>query len=185
MNKTVQDKLVLAFFALIVAGPILYYMVKSTNDPTDPSFRIDSNGVPSIQMVDHDNDPEMLLAMAQARKSVDQFIDSLVNQTAGQEEFSVKVCILEFGEANGEYVWLLPPVQYEDGLFSGPIGNIPSRQSGYEYGDKFVIAKDEIADWKYVEDGILQGGFTFRLMRSRLSEDEQRQLDNFTGFQVE
>ena len=185
---SVSDRLVLTFFVMLVAGPLLFhYLGPAKNDPTfimgeSLNFRMDGSVLPMRA----NNDEDMMAAMAQAQATVGQFIAALDSPKAGQTEFRIKVPVLHpkstDSAVDGEYVWLVDLVFSED-EFKGVIANetkIPSAS----LGDRYTIAKDEISDWLYVDDGVLVGGFTYRLLRSRLSPQDQRVLDRAAGIQV-
>src|SRR5262249_17216567 len=48
-------------------------------------------------------------------------------------------------------------------------------------GGSFVIASESIEDWTINRDGIAFGGFSLRVIRSRLSKEDQMKFDKHTG----
>ncbi len=67
-----------------------------------------------------------------------------------------------------------------DDLFFCFVGEAP-KQLGLEKGDSFVIGEEVVEDWMIDHQGVAYGGFSLRVLRSRLSEIEQRRFDEHTG----
>jgi uncharacterized protein YegJ (DUF2314 family) len=121
-----------------------------------------------------DDDEEMNDAMAKARETVDEFIVALGDPQPSQTDFSIKV---GFRDAHGNEYICLNNVTYHDGVFHGTIGNEPETVRSVRYGEPVTVAKDQIGDWMYIDDGKLIGGYTMRVMRSRLAPDKRAEFD--------
>ena len=50
-----------------------------------------------------------------------------------------------------------------------------------ELGTTFIIESERIEDWMVKHDGIAYGGFSLRIIRGRLREEERRKFDAHTG----
>jgi uncharacterized protein YegJ (DUF2314 family) len=151
------------------------------NDSRKPGVTIQREGEPPVTYVD-DDDPQMLGAIKKARSTVDQFIQALNHPKPSQSEFTVKLLIKD--GKHGEHMWIAP-VHYKGGKFTGEIGNDPDKVKTVKYGDTVTVAKDQISDWMYVENGKLVGGFTFRVLRDSLSKEKRRELDRSLPFRIE
>lgn len=116
-----------------------------------------------------DDDLEMGGAIAEARRTVDRFIAALKNPRPNQKAFSVKVAVQDREET--EHLWLVP-VRYENGSFVGRVDNEPQYVKTVRFGDEITVAKDQISDWIYAEDGKMMGGYTARVLSS--SSDAQK-----------
>lgn len=134
-----------------------------------------------VTMVEAD-DAEMNAAIDQARGTVSEFIAALAAPKAGQSEFTVKVGVVDGAEV--EHMWLANPT-YVNGQFSGAISNDPEMVSNVKYGDLYTVAEQEISDWMFVENGVLKGGYTLRVLRNQLSPTERAQFDKSVGFRIE
>ncbi|WP_166822195.1 YegJ family protein [Thalassoroseus pseudoceratinae] len=141
---------------------------------------IERDGQPDVVYVEK-GDPEMEQARDEARSTVDQFVSALESPKPSQSNFSVKVPVEEDGLV--EHMWLTP-VQFENGRFAGILNNEPVQITKVSVGDRVEAAADEISDWMYVDDGFLVGGYSRRLMRSRLTEEERKQLDQHMPYKI-
>ena len=137
-----------------------------------------ANSVPLVIPFE-DDDAEIQAAMVEARLTVDEFCCALEAGSEAGHDFAVKVGFGDSGER--EFFWI-QPVYLRDGNFHGRIANLPMKVHTVEYGQSVQVAKSDIADWMYISNGKLIGGYTQRVMRNRLSPDQQRQLDQSAPF---
>ena len=127
------------------------------------------------------DDIEMNAAIAQARSTVDEFVERLENPKPTDEGFSVKKKI-EDGD-NVEHFWL-SDVSYADGIFTGAIGNDPQSVRNVEFGQEVSVALSEITDWMYLDDGKMVCNFTLQVLLKRIPKEqaeairEQFQMNN-------
>ncbi len=112
-----------------------------------------------------ENDPEIAAAIAEARRSIDEFIAHLQNPSPTMMHFSVKK---PFPARDGsrEHIWV-DVTEFRDGKFHGKIGNNPVAVEGIALGDAVTVAKDDISDWIIVDGDNIIGGFTTEVMRKR------------------
>lgn len=115
----------------------------------------------------------MTAATADARASVQQFIDALTNPQPTQSGFSAKIAVHE-GELV-EHFWVL--VRFEEGQFVGQIGRDAETVSSVSNGDEIRALPYEVDDWMYLEDRHLVGGRTIRVQRELMSPDERQQFE--------
>ena len=137
-------------------------------------------GGPAVHMVSGE-DPEMNSAIAQARSTVDTFITSLQNPGQNQTYFSIKAKIVD-GE-HSEHMWLYD-VGFDGNQFQGKIGNNPLNVKNVSPGDDRVLGPSEISDWMIVEDNTLVGGYTIRVIRNRLSDEDRKKFDQDLPFAI-
>ena len=136
---------------------------------------------PEVMAIE-ESDPEMNAAINEARKTNGVFIEALSNPTPSRSHLSVKVAIQD---AKGtEHFWL-DNVSFRDQAFHGSIANTPGTVKSVRFGQRVKVNKNEISDWMLIEDGLLVGGYTTRVMRSRLSPEERSQLEANIGFKFE
>ena len=138
-------------------------------------------GEPDVTYVD-DDDPKMSAAKDKARSTVDQFFAALNSPKPTQSAFSVKLPIKD-----GEHVehMCLTPVHFAGDKFVGLINNEPDRVTTVKLGDEAEVAKTEISNWMYVDNGKLIGGYTLRVLRDGLSAEERRKFDESVPFVIE
>jgi uncharacterized protein YegJ (DUF2314 family) len=64
------------------------------------------------------------------------------------------------------------------------VNNAPVWLSDVRQGSRVLVRKDDVADWMYVENGTLVGGFTVRVLFFRKTAEKQRELERTFGFKV-
>jgi uncharacterized protein YegJ (DUF2314 family) len=127
------------------------------------------------------DDIEMNVAIAQARSTVDEFVEKLQNPKPTDEGFSVKKMIEDGDDV--EHFWL-SDVSYSDGIFTGTIGNEPQSVRNVKFGQEVSVAESEITDWMYLDDGKMAGNFTLQVLLKRMPKEqaqairEQFQMNN-------
>ncbi|MEZ6095416.1 MAG: DUF2314 domain-containing protein [Pirellulaceae bacterium] len=162
----------------IVVFAIIAFLVIAFNSRRGERLWHGPSGEPEIMTFQSD-DEEMNEALETAQKSIAKFIDALVSPRSSQNHFSIKV---GFSDDNGnEYFWL-NDVRYLDGKFFGTIANSPETVQSVFYGMPVELSRDEAADWMFVENGRLVGGYTTRVMYDRLSPKERQMYDENAGF---
>lgn len=166
---------------LLPAAVLLPVLTLTGCNERNPGDVVERDGEPAVQYFAED-DPRMTAAIEKARETVDEFITALDSPTPTQSGFSVKIEITE-GE-NGEHMWLVP-VRFENGQFHGTLNNEPDIVKSVKFGDEVSAAKDEISDWMFVEDNVLKGGYTLRVVRDGLSDEERAAFDASMPFTFE
>jgi uncharacterized protein YegJ (DUF2314 family) len=127
-------------------------------------------------------DTDMDKAVAEARRTFPQFLSALQSPAANQGAFAVKVAFVE-GKAV-EHIWL-GDVRYDGKLIHGLVGNDPVNMKDVKLNDQASVAPSAISDWMFVQDGMLMGGHTIRLLYSRASPQEQHRLEAQAPFRME
>jgi uncharacterized protein YegJ (DUF2314 family) len=127
-------------------------------------------------------DPDMEKAVAEARRTFPQFLTALESPAPNQGAFAVKVAFVE-GQAI-EHIWV-GDVRYDGKLIRGVVGNEPVNVKDVKLNDQASVAPSAISDWMYVQDGMLIGGHTIRLLYNRASPQEQHRLKAQAPFRIE
>lgn len=81
-------------------------------------------------------------------------------------------------------IWTTP-VRIEAGKYYGTLDNEPYQIKKYVVGDEINIPVDQISDWMYVDDGKLVGGYTLRVVRDSLTEEQRKEFDTTIPFKIE
>jgi uncharacterized protein YegJ (DUF2314 family) len=137
--------------------------------------------VPDLVLVD-ENDKEMNAAMEKARKSVGDFLKAYQKPTRKQSQFAIKVGIKDGKKV--EHFWVAV-TKYDGKQFVGTISNEPQFVTNVKEGEVVTVDKDKIEDWMFVEDRKLVGGYTVRLLRSRLTPEERKALDESIPYKID
>jgi len=148
---------------------------------------VSRDGNPDYYRLDEDGSTTMEAAIERAIAEIDTFIEVLQHPRISQQGFSVKKPFpytMESGDTGYEHIWL-NDIVYRDGTFIGSVGNDPVDVQGLRLNDEASVEKTEISDWMYVDDGVLVGGYTLRVLRDRMSAMERMELDEMLPFRVE
>lgn len=127
-------------------------------------------------------DREMKAASAKAREELSAFDAALNSGDSRYSHFALKQSFKMQG--GREEVWI-SDITKKDGAYHGFLFNNPLHIKNIEKGDHVVVDKNAIADWMYVERDTLRGGYTKRLLRSRLNEADRVKFDRETAYVVE
>ncbi|MOA11132.1 hypothetical protein D3C78_1310580 [compost metagenome] len=97
-------------------------------------------------------------------------------------DFSVKYPF-ETSEGGGEHIWLTD-IEIKDNKISGVVGNTPESTTKVQYGDRVEVDAEKISDWMYVKKGELVGGYTIRVIRDMMPEEERNEFDKSLSFTI-
>lgn len=133
-------------------------------------------------------DEEMNAAKRKARATFNDFKDAFVqnNETNKYHSFTIKIGF-DSPMYGKEHMWL-GDLRFEGDKFSGTLFNKPvDPDVQYNAGDTIVVNQEQVSDWMYIEEstGIAHGGYTFRVMRNYLSDEEKIKFDEQTGLKFE
>ncbi len=143
------------------------------------SGKIEKEDEPTIYSVEGE-DPEMNAAILEANETLDNFNKALYDFNADSHALKVK-----FSNSEGvEHMWI-GEIKYKDGNYSGILNNDPEYITEYKAGDKIDIDASKISDWMYLVNGKLYGGYTIRVLRDRMSEEERKQFDEESGMLID
>ncbi|MFH7014729.1 DUF2314 domain-containing protein [Flavobacterium sp. FlaQc-47] len=143
------------------------------------SDKVERENQPDIYDV-KSTDNEMNAAIEKANQTLTDFNAALLNP-----EIEVKSLKVKFqNETDAEHIWL-SDVEFKDGKYSGVLDNEPEYITEYKIGDKVNVDSKNISDWMYIDNGKLYGGYTIKVLRNRMSEDEKKQFDAESGMQID
>jgi uncharacterized protein YegJ (DUF2314 family) len=123
-------------------------------------------------------DPEMNAAKARAVAELPAFYRALAAPSAGEGEFMVKFDIVPGEEV--EFVWA-GQLDRSSRPMEGILLNQPEEVSG-KPGDRVEIAESDIVDWTYRKDGVMQGGYTNRVLLGRMPADDAAAYRAYLGW---
>ena len=140
-----------------------------------------SSSTPGVAWI-ADDDPKMTAAIEEARRTAPTFTAALRTPKSRQSGFSVKMPFTD--GANTEHMWVTP-VTFDGKKFNGVVNNAPERLTNVKIGDQASANQSEISDWMFVDDGKLVGGYTLRVLRDSLPDDERAEFDGSLPFVIE
>lgn len=127
-------------------------------------------------------DKEMEAAIILAQLSLNRFDSALLSKNSNFNSFALKVRF-PYGENNGEHIWLNNIAKVE-GEYLGLVNNEPEYAPNLKLYDTVRIVKKNISDWMYLDNDILIGGFTIRLIRDRMAPMERAQYDSSSFYRI-
>jgi|SRR6218665_2695570 len=143
------------------------------------SNKIERENEPTIYSVES-QDEEMNAAILKANETLKDFNAGLLNPKAESQALKV-----HFTNSSGtEHMWV-GDIVFKDGKYSGILNNDPEYVKEYKSGDKIDIDPSKISDWMYLENGKLFGGYTIKVLRNRMSEEERKQFDAESGMLID
>ena len=126
-------------------------------------------------------DPDMSVAIANAKKSFGEFLRTFIAPKCTQTSFLVKVAIAS--EETVEHIWVAD-LDFSAPKPRGVIAN-DSSTTGLRLGQSLDFEPEQITDWMYIEDGLLVGGYTTRVIRNRMSPKERMEYDARAPYRFE
>jgi uncharacterized protein YegJ (DUF2314 family) len=122
---------------------------------------------------------EMNQAMQQAKDTLPQFIKAFKNPTKDQTGFSIKVRI---EDSNGvEHFWTANLALLKEG-FSAQIANEPQTVKSVQYAQKVNFQISDVSDWMYYDKGVVQGGYTIKVLLKTMPKAEATSLKKELGW---
>ncbi|MFL5731002.1 MAG: DUF2314 domain-containing protein, partial [Cytophagaceae bacterium] len=123
-------------------------------------------------------DQEMNEAIKTANATLSRFKEALQSGKDGYTFFALKT---RFNTSNGgEHIWI-SDIRLNNDEFSGVVDNLPESTREVKEGDTIQINPDRISDWMYLDNDTLRGGYTIRVLRNRMTEEEKKQFDQENG----
>ena len=158
---------------------IIFFIVTSCHE--NSKSKTIREGEPDVYNV-NSSDAKINEAIENAKKSFDLFQNALTSKNPDFEYFSIKQ---KFDTPQGsEHIWV-QDITFLDSQFVGIIGNEPVNTNEVSLGDTITIDKNKISDWMYFDKGIVRGGFTIKVLRDQMTEEEQKSFDLETGLKFE
>ncbi len=85
---------------------------------------------------------------------------------------------------NREHMWLYD-IYFDGETIKGRVGNEPENLTNIKEGDLVERKVSEISDWAFSVDKKIYGGFTIRLLRSKMSKKARKKYDLDLGIEFE
>ncbi|MDP6634717.1 MAG: DUF2314 domain-containing protein [Phycisphaerae bacterium] len=123
-------------------------------------------------------------AVAKAKATWKEFSAALARPAPGMTNFTVKRGFLVDDDPEGEHIWL-SNVSFDGEKFRGTVDNNPVSTKEVKFGQIVDVRPEELTDWMFVENGILRGGYTLRVLIMQESPEDRKKLLKTLGFRLE
>ena len=120
------------------------------------------------------DDAAMQKAVTQANGTLDSFTNALAAKAAATANFALKIRFPGIGGA--EDVWVTD-VKTTPAGFWGVVNNYPALTMKVKKGNPVKFTKQNISDGMYTDNGKLCGGYTIKLLYSRMTFKEKTKFD--------
>jgi len=125
------------------------------------------------------DDQDIKEATNEAQKSLDVFLNLYDEYKDNLEVFFAIKVPLNDGDETVHFWFTFKGIQ--GGLFSGEHFELPEALLCFK---TVSVKREDIEDWMINDHGHLYGGYTIRVMRNRLPENEREQFDEYGGISV-
>lgn len=134
------------------------------------------------------SDPDLRTAYARAAATISQFIERVERDAnafhSAKLRFRDPDESARLGRDQFVFLWLTG-VHYHtaERVFSGTFSEVPAElQKWHKAGDRLAFDPEDVFDWMTLTtDGRLFGGYTLRVTRSKLPEEERAKYDRYIG----
>ena len=121
------------------------------------------------------DDPEMEKAVEDARKSWSDFVKAFEARAEGTDNFGVKFPF--DAPENKEFMWV-EVTSVDDEFVTGKLANDPVWVKDLKLGSKVKRKVSEIADWMYMKDGDIVGGYSVKVLLKRQAEEQAKESES-------
>ncbi|MFC0345562.1 YegJ family protein [Epilithonimonas hispanica] len=135
-------------------------------------------GEPDVHIL-YNDDSEMNNAIEKAKSSIDQFRKAIISQNPNYYNFALKKRF-KINDIDGEHIWI-SDIQYYKNKYYGLVDGIPISTKEVKLGDTIEVALEDISDWLYVYGNKVKGAYTTRVLRTRMTEKEKKEMDSLSG----
>ena len=122
---------------------------------SNPCAATDKIGDRTVKVSEQDKN--MNLAIAEARRTLDDFLALSKKPPEGASNFKLKVKLSD--EGGVEHFWFIPFEETKDG-FAGVLANDPQVIKSVVAGKVYAFKREQITDWGYELNGKQIGSFT-------------------------
>jgi uncharacterized protein YegJ (DUF2314 family) len=154
----------LAALALLIAAPPLLAQSTTAAGTADKVIAVS------------DQDPAMNAAIAEARRTLPEFLRVVDRPPPGVRDVAFKYPL-----AGWEHIWVTN-VSRHGQVLVGELDNEPQAE-GFRIGQRVEVQLAQVSDWSYRgADGVMRGHRTTRVLLPRLPEEEAAQIKAWMGW---
>ena len=171
----------------LVMGPVMLFVFVYSNFIQKPRSPVAYVGT---------GDPQIAAAREEGRRTLPEFLEHLEARAADESHFAIKfrldrkqlimplqpTAFASADEEPDEYIWASRIRLSENGAsVAGFIDDIP-RAKGFHAGQPVVVPLEDIVDWGYSKDGVMQGNFTTKVLLNKLPAREAAMAKEAMGW---
>jgi len=160
----------------LIYSILILFCLSSCNEIT--KSKTEREGEPDVHNVES-SDLRMNTAILEANNSIDIFKEAVMSLNSDYEYFTLKQKF-DTPDGGGEHIWI-QEVTIRNSDYFGIIGNEPVNVNDISLGDSIMVDKEKISDWMFFDKGITRGGYTIKVLRDGMSEEERNQFDLQSG----
>lgn len=122
------------------------------------------------------SDPAMNAAIAEAKRTLPEFLAKLDSPPPGTGEF-----VFKYPLGGWEHIWV-EQVSRKGDTLTGRLSNVPV-QEGFKHGDTVSVPLRAVSDWAYRDaQGVMQGHRTTRVLLPRLDPEQAAAIREAMGW---
>ena len=154
----------LSFAAALLLAAACSSPAPAQNADADEVFEVDAD------------DPEMDAAIAEAQRTLPEFLAVLADPPPGASELQIK-----FPLAGWEHIGV-DELEHRGDRIVGRLANNPVEE-GYRRGDRVSVPLADVSDWAWRDaDGVMQGNRTTRVILARMAPAEAAPIREYLGW---
>lgn len=152
--------------AVLLAAPLLASApVLAQNADADPTVAFEAD------------DPVMDAAIAEAQRTLPEFLAALADPPIGASEFGIKYPL-----GGWEHIWV-GNLRRDGDRITGTLANAPE-QEGRRLGERVSVPLADVSDWAWRSpDGVMHGHHTTRVLFPQLPEEVVEAIRQDFGWQ--
>ena len=127
-----------------------------------------------------DNDSKMNNAILYSRNTFPEFGKVFNSKDSTINGFAIKYPFVKDDNSSNEHIWL-SYITFENENYYGIIDNTSEFTKRIKEGEKIQINLDKISDWNYIKNDTIFGGYTIKVVRDALFENEKEAFDASLG----
>lgn len=153
-----------------VAAPAL-----AQTAPAPPTGQ-DANGLVWVK----EDDARMTAAIAEAKRTLPDFLAHLAHPGANEQGFGVKYDIIPGPKA--EFIWTHDLRVDATRVMTGALDDDAQMIDGFKANRRVTIVTTDIIDWGYFKDKVMQGNRTTRVLLDMVDADEAAAIRRAFGW---
>jgi uncharacterized protein YegJ (DUF2314 family) len=155
----------------VISTIVIFLFLSCTSGKNDKIVR---EGEPDVVQVTQ-QDAGMNAAIQTAKDSFPTFL-AAIRDNDSSEFYSFQIKLRFDSPEGGEHIWL-EDIKMSESKLIGIVANEPVSTNDVQLGDTVEVVLANLSDWMYMDRHKMQGAFTVRELRKRMSDVERSDFD--------